>query len=284
VKVHEHADLFPMLPEDELETLAADIKKHGLIHPIVVDDNDQIVDGRNRLAACKIAGVKPTFEKLNGRDADSFIVSANLARRNLTKGQQAAVYATIYPEGEKGGRGKKGKASESDGFSATRVKQARAVLKHSRELLKEVISGTKSLDDALEIVQSAGKESSLTEEKIARLKKDAPDLAARLKDAKANDQEGLSVDEATAILDVREREQKEQEEATTDLVRKVLILLSPGEVPPAKHGEHLAGTLNRSMWGRSEPVALNSETIDAALEVFKSFAKGWKAHEKAKKN
>jgi hypothetical protein len=45
-----------------------------------------IVDGRNRLAACKIADVKPTFEKLNGQDPLAYIVSANLARRNLTKG------------------------------------------------------------------------------------------------------------------------------------------------------------------------------------------------------
>jgi hypothetical protein len=43
--------------------------------------------------------------------------------------------ALPYPEPEKGGRGKKGKASETKGFSGTRLKNARAVLAYSRELV-----------------------------------------------------------------------------------------------------------------------------------------------------
>jgi hypothetical protein len=55
-------------------------------------------------------------------------------RRNVSKGQQAIAFALLWPEPEKGGRGKKGKASETDGFSATRYKQARAIVAHSREM------------------------------------------------------------------------------------------------------------------------------------------------------
>jgi ParB-like chromosome segregation protein Spo0J len=104
--VHPIADIFPMMPEDELDDLAADIAQNGLIHPIVLDDDGRIVDGRNRFRACEKAGVEPSYASLNGHDAAAFIVSANLARRNLTKGQQAMVLAMIYPEPEKGGRGK----------------------------------------------------------------------------------------------------------------------------------------------------------------------------------
>jgi len=43
-------------------------------------------------------------------------------------------FAMLYPEPEKGGRGKRGKnLSETEGFSAARVSQARAVLCYSRE-------------------------------------------------------------------------------------------------------------------------------------------------------
>jgi len=35
---------------------------------------------------------------LTGRDPLAFIVSAYLARRNLTKGQQAMAYAMVYPD------------------------------------------------------------------------------------------------------------------------------------------------------------------------------------------
>ncbi len=49
--------------------------------------------------------------------------------------------AMIYPEPEKGGRGKNvaaRKAVESTGFSMERLKHARAILRHSRELAKRV--------------------------------------------------------------------------------------------------------------------------------------------------
>ena len=44
---------------------------------------------RNRLKACKLAGVEPRFEDLNGQDPAAFIVSANIERRHMTKGQRA---------------------------------------------------------------------------------------------------------------------------------------------------------------------------------------------------
>jgi hypothetical protein len=45
-----------------------------------------------------MAGVEPTFTNLNGQDATAFIFSANLARRDLTQGEKAVVYAKVYPE------------------------------------------------------------------------------------------------------------------------------------------------------------------------------------------
>lgn len=51
-------------------------------------------------------------------------------RRNVTKGQQAMALAMMYPEAEKGGRGKKATATnsaETAGFSVHRLNEARAV-------------------------------------------------------------------------------------------------------------------------------------------------------------
>ena len=144
MKIHAAADLFPMMPEEELQELARDIAANGLIHPIVLDDQKQVVDGRNRLAACKIAQVEPRFEQLNGRDPLAYIVSANLARRNLTKGQQAMALAMIYPDPEKGGRAKKSNAinsAVSAGFSSRRLNAARSVLRQSRDLAESVVKG-----------------------------------------------------------------------------------------------------------------------------------------------
>jgi hypothetical protein len=63
------------------------------------------------LVACPrtIVALLARFERLNGQDQTAFIISVNLARRNLTKGQQAMALAFIHPEPDKPGRGKKGK-------------------------------------------------------------------------------------------------------------------------------------------------------------------------------
>ncbi|MGC1418433.1 MAG: hypothetical protein WA817_24325 [Candidatus Acidiferrum sp.] len=60
----------------------------------------------------------------------AFIVSANLMRRNLTKGQQAVVLAMVYPEGHKG----KTVVDLMNKFSRSRLSQARSVLRYSRQL------------------------------------------------------------------------------------------------------------------------------------------------------
>ena len=74
-KVHPAADVFPMLPDEELDELAADIKANELLEPVeywggpvqsLVDDDDgeigEILDGRNRLEGCERAGEKPRFK------------------------------------------------------------------------------------------------------------------------------------------------------------------------------------------------------------------------------
>jgi hypothetical protein len=144
---HPVADLFPRMTDEELADLAADIKANGLIHPIVVDQKGLLIDGRNRAKACEIAGIEPTVRMFEGDDPRAFILSMNLKRRHMSAGQQAMAHAMIYPEPEKGGRGKKSKNStETLGFSAMRLSQARTVLSHSRDVAIEILAGTKFLD------------------------------------------------------------------------------------------------------------------------------------------
>lgn len=72
--VHPAAAIFPMLPDDELQALADDIKEHGLRQPIVLAHPDrEILDGRNRLAACRIAGVRAKYEVFKG-DAWQYVI------------------------------------------------------------------------------------------------------------------------------------------------------------------------------------------------------------------
>ena len=204
-KIHPAADLFPMMTQDELQELADDIATNGQLFPIMMDHGGKVlVDGRNRLEACKIAKVPPRFDRLADNEAPlAYIVSVNLQRRNLTKGQQAMALAMMYPEAESGGRGKKSAArnlAETANFSYRRLNEARLVLHHSRSLAEAVVKGVTPLDDALGAIRQEQQYQQSDEAKLARLQKAAPDLAEQVKE------ERLKINEAIAALQVREQE------------------------------------------------------------------------------
>lgn len=145
-QVHPVASMFPMIGDDELQQLADDIKENGQHEPIVLapyhkdfvaildshglsftDDEwyrvcDQypeidaelepdfvLIDGRNRMAACLLAGVEPIVtNEIPGntmcKDSDdpdweqfvtAWITSGNIHRRHMSKGQLAAIAVEI---------------------------------------------------------------------------------------------------------------------------------------------------------------------------------------------
>jgi ParB-like chromosome segregation protein Spo0J len=86
--VHPDADTPPMLSTLEIKELAADIKKNGLLEPIIAKDG-VLWDGRNRLVACMSINAKPFFkEPPAGISARDFIIGANIHRRHLTPSQR----------------------------------------------------------------------------------------------------------------------------------------------------------------------------------------------------
>lgn len=117
-EIHPAANLFPMLGALALADLAADIKANGLREPVIIWKG-LVLDGRNRLAACKLADVPPTFAALAlCPDPVAYVLSANLHRRHLTDDDRALCAAQMkahyqgktsaaHAEGVKaGGRGK----------------------------------------------------------------------------------------------------------------------------------------------------------------------------------
>src|ERR1700688_2523176 len=109
---------------------------------------------RNRARACEIAGVEPTIMVFDGDDPRAFILAMNIKRRHMTKGQQVMAVAMMYPEPEKGGKGKRSRIQEGlDEPRKTfqnRLSQARTVLAHSSDLAQAVLAGSKFLDAAYE--------------------------------------------------------------------------------------------------------------------------------------
>ena len=90
MKFHELANIFPMLGEEELKDLCADIEKNGLAEPITVYEG-KILDGRNRATACQRLGIEPKTVEYTGDDPVAFVLSKNLHRRHLTTSQRAMI-------------------------------------------------------------------------------------------------------------------------------------------------------------------------------------------------
>ena len=107
IAVHPFAARFPMLDDDDLADLAADIAANGQREPITLNLDGVLIDGRNRLEACRRAGVEPTWETRDIADPVAFILSLNVRRRHLTKRQIAMAVAMAYPD-PKGGHGPRG--------------------------------------------------------------------------------------------------------------------------------------------------------------------------------
>jgi hypothetical protein len=96
MKHHPIADVWPMMEEDKLSELADDIRKNGQLVPVWLYEG-KILDGRNRYAACKIAGVEPKTKDYTGDEPTAFAVAMNDRRRHMNKGALAAVAAELEP-------------------------------------------------------------------------------------------------------------------------------------------------------------------------------------------
>lgn len=92
---HPAAMLFPLLQGTEFGALVEDIEINGLREPIVLYQG-VVLDGRNRLRACELAGVPPRFVEWDGVGSPlAFIVSRNLRRRHLNESQRSILGAQV---------------------------------------------------------------------------------------------------------------------------------------------------------------------------------------------
>lgn len=179
--VHPFAASFPMLSTDEAIALALDITQNGLRYPIVLDHAGEVLlDGRNRLHACVTSGVEPRFERLaEGADPVAFILSANIERRHLTKGQQAVALARAYPEAT--GR----LLSRQARLNHQQIAEAREILRHA-DLADQVMSGAMAFDRALNEARWRKHNAHRASQLMDELKYDAEDLAEEVTEGRAS--------------------------------------------------------------------------------------------------
>lgn len=170
---HPVCEMLPWMSEQEFLALAEDIRSNGLIDAIT-RYKDQIVDGKHRLTACLVTGIKPRFVEWDGQGSlISWIASKNLPRRHLTPSQRAAIAVDLLPELEKeakerqreGGRVAKdgatlpiaGKASEfaakMAGSNPRYVEAVKSIQCRAPELLREIRTGSIGVPDAVRLAR-----------------------------------------------------------------------------------------------------------------------------------
>lgn len=160
LKIHPAAEIFPMLSDIEIRDLAKDITERGLQNHIVTYEG-QLLDGRNRLAACILAGIEPKSMEYGGDSPVGFVISANLRRRQLDPSQRAAVAVEIEPMFAKEakarmdvGRPKEGVANLRQVNQGKASEQAAAVVSVSPRMVQEAKAIKKNNPEAFERIKS----------------------------------------------------------------------------------------------------------------------------------
>jgi predicted transcriptional regulator len=95
--VHPLCAAYPDYTPEALVEQAADIKAHGLRDSIALTPDGLLLDGKNRVRACMLAGVEIPSNKIEVCDGDplAFVLSKNEHRRHMTEKQRRAVRARL---------------------------------------------------------------------------------------------------------------------------------------------------------------------------------------------
>ena len=139
-----------------------------------------LIDGRNRLAACKLVGITPEYRIVEA-DADklkSLVWSWNGPRRHLSSSQKAMAYAMMYPKGNQGKRSdllQNCKKLDDERIDASAISRARFILKNDREKAELVRDGhpdfplSKTYDSVKEDAERRKQQAELERQKLEQL-------------------------------------------------------------------------------------------------------------------
>ena len=207
-ELHPLCTLFPRLTGAEFGALRDDIKVNGLRQPIVLHGG-MILDGGNRYRACLEAGIEPTFSEFSGGNLVSFVLSANLHRRHMSAGQQAAIVASAQDWAKAQTRGGDRRSDQTailpletvsqraaeSGASERTQRMADKVAKADPALARQVAHGDVTLPAAVE--QITGKRPGV---------KPAPAKTAKQAEAEQNAADAYGVDDPATLLEESQRE------------------------------------------------------------------------------
>lgn len=303
--VSSHAEFYPLLDDDALQSLAADIRENGLLDPITVTEDGVLLDGRNRLRACEIAGVEPITVIFDGDDIGAFVRSKNVRRHQPVGSLAMSTAMSMVEDGlrgtneETGSRyWKRGSLISGSGDNASvwsqRIAEAGTVLDWMPELGPRVVAGEVALDAAYKEAKDARDrvdaekrqkaiEANRKREATIREKEDNDRKLAALTDTKSrfltNIQAGeMSIAVAYAAHQEETRKQREEQRQlamgwrdTCTQIAESVRYLSGGK----KHAQiFLEGFYPHESDYLAPGMQLTRERIDSAIEFLQHVREG----------
>ena len=150
LRADQWADVLPATDEEEFQQLKEDIEEKGLLSPLIVTNNKDIVDGHRRYRAAVLLGFdQVSVKNMNFPDGDAvkeFMLSNQLTRRNLPPEERRRLIGTWYNLRKKkrgGDRKSENQSTDSvlcsDGDTADQIAKEQKVSKQTvKSAAKEV--------------------------------------------------------------------------------------------------------------------------------------------------
>ena len=227
-EVHPAAARWPMMEEERFNAFVADIAARGLLEPIKLY-NGAILDGRNRILACKKAGVDPRFTNADPRESPFLLsISLNGHRRDVEPIPRVGILAALTADdagwqSEHGPAAIKARADAAHAKSA--AEQPRAAGRF--EPKPATVGGSRDpvtarSDDGHASRRARAEAAGVSTGTVARwdaLEKKAPSVAKALVEGK--------IDTAEANIQVRAIKEKEREAKRQENAEAVAAAPSP---------------------------------------------------------
>jgi hypothetical protein len=244
--VHPYAAAFPMMDSPHLEELANEIKTQGQIQPIILsDDRTTLIDGRNRLEACKRAGVNPQFESLSdfcertGTNYSSpiqLICALNLVRRQLSQTMRAKL-AVLKREHQQ--------QEHSATLSSENERAAAANSDETRDD-PECSEATQASLQKPPTFKAVAEEHDVSPEQVKltdRVRRERPDLFENLSD----EPDGLTVNAAVEIMR-KEKKDTEKKAAMNEVINTLKATETDEFITVVVRGEVLETLAHVRKW------------------------------------
>lgn len=176
-EVHAAAELFPTLDEVSIQRLAEDIRQHGQKVPIVLLDG-KVLDGRNRLLACKKLGIEPRVVQHDGKNPWRTVWSLNAERRQIEDKVRLALIGKRMVEGSDGWEAKRATAKADANRSRSTTQKGKSVEERraSHEARGSPKRGGSERKESARLAEAAGV-SRATMERALELERKRPEAA-----------------------------------------------------------------------------------------------------------